>query len=354
MDPRVGDHVAKFEAAERAIVGVREFGPDQLGDAATTRVGIIVASGPFGPEVVAQPLGDGDAVPAEFHVWLPGALRSAAEYRVGRLSGSWGCPGDTDVELWLRSEDFGVAALPVTVAHGYRNIKLDTVVQLHPADTNRSALIIMLGGEPPASELSAALAVTDLIAAAIVSSSASGPFGPVSPVRFAELAAAARSGKIGSSPTPPPPAMPLQPPPPIASERIASPRNTPQARAAAIREALTPYVGRRVHLGPIADRKVAASIGERIAPNLDSGDIVGYLDAGIRASGKVGYVLTADALHIGVTGDEQTVAFTDIRSVHFDDGRLHLETGLSGMTQPDVYEVGAQLTAALHDVLALR
>jgi hypothetical protein len=170
MDPRVGDHVAKFEAAERAIVGVREFGHDQfghdqLGDVATTRVGVIVASGPFGPEVVAQPLGDGDAVPAEFHVWLPGALRSAAEYGVGRL---------------------------------------------------------------------------------------------------------------------------------------------------------------------------------------------GYLDAGIRASGKVGYVLTADALHIGVTGDEQTVAFTDIRSVHFDDGRLHLETGLSDMTQPDVYEIGAQLTAALHDVLALR
>ncbi|MFT6293651.1 MAG: hypothetical protein ACJAR2_004282, partial [Ilumatobacter sp.] len=364
-------HIAKFEAAERTIVGVHNLGPEQLVDVSAHHLSVIVASGPFGTEIVVQPVDAGDAQPAEYHVWLPGAVRSAAEYRVGRLSGSWGCPGDTEVELWLRSEDFGVNDLPVSVTQGYRSTKLDTVVQLHPTGPKQSALIITLGGEPPASELDTALVVVKEIAAATASSTASRALAPVSGVRFAEIAAAAAAGLLGAPatpfrpPPPPPPPPPSsatpaaaatsqQPPPPSASDRIASPRNTVQGRAAAIRAALTPYVGKRVHLGPIADPQVAASVMARIAPDVNPGDVVGYLDAGIRASGKVGYVLTAEALHIGVTGDERTVAYDDIRSVHFDAGKLHLETGSNGMTQPDAHEIGAQLTAAIHDVLSLR
>lgn len=364
MEPLVVDHIAKFEAAERTIVGVHDLGPDQLVDVTATPVCVIVASGPFGPEVVVQPLGEGESQPAEYHLWLPGAVRSAAEYRVGRLSGSWGCPGDTEVELWLRSEDFGVNDLPVTVTHGYRKVKLDSVVQLHPTGSNQSALVITLGGESPASELGTAIAVAHEIAVATSSSTASRALAPVSLVQFGEIALAAATGHLdaAAAPTPPPlasappppPAMPQQPPPPSAADRIGSSGTTRQARAAAIRDALSPYVGKRVHLGPIADQQVAESVTSRIAPGLDPADIIGYLDAGIRASGKVGYVLTADALHIRVIGDERTVAFDDIRSVHFTDGELHLDTGTSGMTRPDVYEVGAQLTAALHDVLSLR
>lgn len=367
MEPIVADHIAKFEAAERTIVGVHNLGPEQLVDVSADHLSVIVASGPFGSEIVVQPVSAGDAQPAEYHVWLPGALRSAAEYRVGRLSGSWGCPGDTEVELWLRSEDFCVNDLPVSVTQGYRATKLDTVVQLHPTGLKQSALIITLGGEPPASELGTALVVVKEIAAATASSTASRALAPVSGVRFAEIAAAAAAGILGapatpSRPPPPPPssatpaapATSQQPPPPSASDRIASPRNTARGRDAAIRAALTPYVGKRVHLGPIADPQVAASVMARITPDVNPGDIVGYLDAGIRASGKVGYVLTAEALHIRVTGDERTVAYDDIRSVHFDAGKLYLETGSSGMTQPDAHEIGAQLTAAIHDILSLR
>ncbi len=121
-----------------------------------------------------------------------------------------------------------------------------------------------------------------------------------------------------------------------------------------MRTALAPYVGKRVHLAPISDARLAGTVSERIAPGLDPAEIVAFLDAGMRANGKVGYVLTADELHISVTGDQRVVNYSDIRSAHFSDGDLRLDTRLSGMTKPDTYGIGAQLTAALHDVLSLR
>jgi len=117
---------------------------------------------------------------------------------------------------------------------------------------------------------------------------------------------------------------------------------------------LAPYAGKRIHLGPITDPKVASNVAARIVPQMDPAAIVAFLDAGVRASGKVGFVLTADELHISVNGDERVVRYDDIRSVHFSDGRMRLDTRLSGMTEPDVYDIGAQLTAALHDILSLR
>ena len=387
MDAAVAGHVEAFELAERTIIGVHDLDlarDRSLLDTAklftggtleADRLGVIVARGPFGPEVLVQPLAGRAVFPAEFHVWLAGALRSPAEYRVGRLSGSWGAPGDTDLELWLRSDGFAAKSLPGVVVQGITKIRLDTSVQLHPIAHDRSALIIKLGGVPPMSSLANAFTVAERLAPAVAASTAGGHTAPVSAVQFAALAAAAASGHLETllaPPIQPAPAEPSQPPPPDPSQRSSSSQPPPpssppppvaeasvstgtaSARVTAIRDALTPYVGKRVHLTPITDPKIAGNLASRVVPDLDPNAIVAFLDAGIRASAKVGYVLTADELHICVTGDERVVRYDDIRSVHFQDEQIRLDTRLSGMTKPDTYGIGAQLTAALHDILALR
>ena len=394
MDAAVAGHVEAFELAERTVIGVHDvdLARDRSvldtarlltgGTITADRLGVVVARGPFGPEVLIQPLAGRAVFPAEYHVWLPGALRTPAEFRVGRLSGSWAAPGDTELELWLRGDGFGARSLPGTVVQGMTKIRLAESIQLHPIAHDHSALVITLGGVPPMSRLADAFTVVERLAPAVAASVGTGHTAPVSPVQFQDLAVAAASGQLETLLAPPsqPPTLAApapttsstQPPPPDPSQRSqssqpppptpAAPPDTPavgsaetsQARIAAIRAALTPYVGKRIHLGPITDPKVASNVAERIVPDLDPAEIVAFLDAGVRAAGKVGYVLTANELHISVAGDKRVVTYDDIRSAHFSDGRLRLDTRLSGMTEPDVYDVGAQLTAALHDILSLR
>lgn len=389
MDAVVAGHVDAFERSERTIIGVHDVDLARDRSALDTaklitggtlradRLGIVVARGPFGPEVLVQPLAGRAVFPAEYHVWLPGALRSAAEFRIGRLSGSWAAPGDTDLELWLRSNGFDARSLPGTVVQGITKIRLDNAIQLHPIAHDHSSLVITLGGVPPMSRLADAFAVAEQLAPAVAASTAGGHVAAVSPVQFDVLAVAAASGQLetllpgstSASASDSSDPSPSQPPPPDPSQRApgstpatpteapaepSTPAGTADERVAAIRTALTPYVGKRVHLAPISDAKVAGNVSDRIVPDLDPAEIVAFLDAGIRTTGKVGYVLTAHSLHISVTGDERVVNYDDIRSAHYSDGQLRLDTRLSGMTKPDTYQIGAQLTAALHDVLSLR
>lgn len=229
MDAAVAGHVEAFELAERTVIGVHDvdLARDRSvldtaklltgGTITADRLGVVVARGPFGPEVLIQPLAGRAVFPAEYHVWLPGALRTPAEFRVGRLSGSWAAPGDTELELWLRGDGFGARALPGTVVQGMTKIRLAESIQLHPIAHDHSALVITLGGVPPMSRLADAFTVVERIAPAVAASVGAGHASPVSPVRFHELAVAAASGQLETLLAPP-----SQPPTPAAPATNAS------------------------------------------------------------------------------------------------------------------------------------
>ena len=137
------------------------------------RFDVVVAHGPTGPEAVIWPLMASTPLPGEYHTRLRGALATPVTYGETLLSSNWQSP-DRELQKWLRKEKFDAYMLPNEMKQGFTKVGLDHVVDLYPEASDRSRLVITLGGMGGIGSVKVALTVSGLLAPSVAMSMTTG------------------------------------------------------------------------------------------------------------------------------------------------------------------------------------
>lgn len=282
------------------------------GKVTMSRVDVVVANGPHGIEVVTQPYAGNTPLPGELHVLVPGALGAAAAYDdSGFLGFSWNSPND-ELKKYLRSNKFAAHELPEELKHGLTAIKLGWTVQVNAIAVDRSWITCQTGGFSGMGAHVRALGIVDQLAAAVAQSYSTGPQATLHPLRLASIAELAFSGQLEDL---------------LAGEAVARPERTtldPGAARTGIIAALTPHAGKRVHVGSVGDEKIQANIAKKVAPDVNPVEICGFIDTGLRASGKAGAAFTSTAVYINELGDRHRFDYASIASFRIDGSEVSI------------------------------
>lgn len=292
------------------------------GKVSMNRADLVVADGPHGREVLVQPFAGNTPLPGELHVLVAGAFIAPAAYDDSGFFGfSWNSP-DEDLQSYLREQKFAAHTLPEQLKHGLTAIKLGWTVQVQAVAADRSSICCQLGGFSGSGAHAAALTVVDQLAPAIAQSRTIAPTASVHPTRFGRFAELAFDGRLetflagassGQGAAVPPVPEPLD----------------PISARAAIEAALSHHGGKRVVVGTVTDAKKLRNITAKIARNIDPAEICGFVDTGIRASGKAGVVFTPSAVHINELGDHHHFQYSAIASFRLDGSELTIR-GMDG------------------------
>lgn len=289
------------------------------GKLTVSRTDVVVANGPHGTEVVTQPFAGNTPLPGELHVQVPGALADAAAYDDSGFVGfNWNC-SNSELKKYLRSGKFGAHELPEELKHGLTAIKLGWTVQVNAIAADRSWIACQLGGMSGMGAHRSAIDAVDQLAMAVAQSYAAGPQPIKHPLRFGSIAEMAFSGRLESF---------------LAGEDTGpaeQPTRDPGTVRTSIIAALTPHESKRVHVGSIDDTKIRANIAKKIATDVPSSDICGFIDTGMRASGKAGAVFTPTTVYINDIGDRYQFDYVDIRSFRLDGSEVSI-AGADGTT----------------------
>jgi len=280
------------------------------GTLAADRYEIVTATGPLGPECVVIPF-DGHAVlPGEYHLTLHGALRSPVEF-LRRRGGTWHAGQDEELAKWMKSQKFPTFMLPDELKQGFTKVQIEQMLQLFPIGLQHSALVFTLGGNHADVQLKPYLELVEKLAPAIAGSAAPGPLAPLGEIRFGALVAAAHAGELDVRPGPAGSSVPA--PATAAVDAPAGESSVPADTALALRSVLEPMLDDRVLIPPIAD-KTLGNIAKKILKGESVSAVIGFLDSGLRASGKAGWAFTEATLHISTPGRNWTIRYDDIRS----------------------------------------
>lgn len=303
-----------------------------------THLEVVVLRGPHGQEVAVWPCAGARKLPGEFYVLVPGALGAPAAYDSSTSAEmTWVSPHSALTD-YLRTHEFGASALPGGQRSAEGSIDLDWTVQVSALDADRSLFVCQLGTDTPA-VITAATVVVDRLAGVTSQSRAAGRQGMMHPIRFAAVVELVASGKLDQPPVveadPAPPAVeahepepPVQAEPETETEPETKPKTEPAAgrptldapavdARAAVVEALQRYAGKRVSVGPLADKKKLANVLRGVAPGVDPDEICGFVDTGVRANGKAGAVFTPTAVHFTEGGVRHRFDYAEIQSFEF-------------------------------------
>lgn len=340
--------VKQFGKHGRTVTGVHDISVRDEGGALGTlaavtggtlsagRYEIVTATGPLGPECVVVPF-DGHAVlPGEYHLTLPGALRSPIEF-LRRRGGTWHAGPDEELAGWLKSQKFPTFGLPDELQQGFTKIELERLLQLFPIGPQYSALVFTLGGNHTDIQLEPYLELAAKLGPAIAASGAPGALAPLGEIRYGALVAAAHGGELDVAPDP-------------GSQGAGA--SVPSDTAGALHSALSPLLDKRVLLAPIED-KTLGNIVKKVAKGENGDAVIGFLDTGLRASGKVGWAFTADTLYISTIADNWTIRYADIRSFERKKNSVILDSRLTGAIDSEVLSVKDAVIPALEAVTGL-
>ncbi len=290
------------------------------GKVSIDRFEVVVASGPFGDEVVVLPFAGVAPLPAEFHVSVPGAFRASAAYDSTARFGisDWQTPDD-ELKAYLRHHKFGADDLPNELKHGLTKVSLEWVMQVFATSTDRSSIVFALGGFGGIGTIKVAHRILQHITPALAQGRSLVPTVPIHVVRYAEIAALAAAGEL-TQPEPEP--------------GVVQPTLSAADAADGVIAALQPHVGKRVFAGAIDDQKKLDNVLKKVAPGIDPASIVGFIDTGLRASGKAGFVFTADALYLSEIGDRHHLPYETIQSFRLDGDKVRITSN-----QPDIDDI---------------
>lgn len=267
------------------------------------RFDIVTADGPSGPECVIWPMMAATALPGEYHARLRGALAAPAMYGETLVSSNWQSP-ERELQKWLRSEKFEAHTLPNEMKQGLTKVNLEHVIDLWAEASDRSRLVITLGGIAGHGSMSAAITVADRLAPSVAMSMTMGPNEPLGGARYASLADAALDGSLftmsddahGSG----------------ESASASVPLIDPETRARAIVAAAQPHSGKRMIVGEIDDVKKRTNVFNKVAPGADPAQFLAFFDTGMRAKGKAGIAFFTDAIHVNEMGSNRSARYDEI------------------------------------------
>ncbi len=358
-----------LQAAQVIDIAAMSHRPDirQLADSVDgiTHLDVVVANGPFGPEVLVTPRAGDRLLPSELYAQVPGAFGAPAAFdRTGGHALAWASPSG-DLQEYLQTHLFGAPALPGGLRNGVDEIDLEWTIQISALSVSSSLVVCQLSGTEPA-VVEVALSAIDRLSKVTSQSQAAGPQGGLHAFRFGFIVELALTGKLDalfyrlrrpprSAPSAPT-ATPLAPVPvetfepevfypeafdsssfhdsvsildsdsildtfsaedaELDSEALFDMSATswegsaggagPIDARARVAEALGRYEGKRVAVGVIADQKKLTNVLRGIAPDIEAEDMCGYVDTGARANGKSGAVFTTTAVHFtGLSGRQQ-------------------------------------------------
>lgn len=306
-----------------------------------THLDVVVADGPFGPEVLVKPRAGDRMLPCELYAQVPGAFGAPAAFdRSGGNGLAWTSP-DAQLQDYLQTHQFGAPAIPGGLRNGIDEIDLEWTIQISALSVSSSLVVCQLSSTDPA-VLDVALSAIDRLSKVTSQSRAAGPQGGMHAFRFGLVVEWALTGQLDAPPPPPAPAAP------VAGEVLASETFTPQTferdpltfdtfgvadaeldaealydmsatswegsagdvgsidARARVAEALGRYEGKRVAVGVITDQKKLTNVLRGIAPDIDADQMCGFVDTGARANGKSGAVFTTTAIHFtGLSGRQR-------------------------------------------------
>lgn len=348
--------VEQFAEHGRTVTGVYDIklrdGGGALGTMASItggamsaeRLEVVTANGPFGTECVVVPFDGHSVLPGEYHLTIPGALRTSVEYQ-RRMGGTWNAGDDKEMATWLKKQKFPTYSLPDELKQGFTKIKLETAFQLVPVGPQHSMLVFTLGGNHTMVDLAPYVEVATKLAGAIGASAGPGPLAPFSPVRFGAVVAAAFAGELDVEP---PPAPPVADQPADGS----APAGPGADMSEQLPVTLGPLVGKRVLLAPI-DAKTLGNITKKVAPEVAGTEIVAFLDTGARAVGKAGLAFTASSVHIAELSKSWTIHYGDIRSFSMRKRKVVLDSVATGEITFDSFGVEDEIIPTLEAVTGL-
>lgn len=351
--------IEQFGEHGRAVTGVYDLkvrdGGGALGTLAAftggglsaERLEIVTATGPFGPECVVVPFDGHSVLPGEYHLTLPGALRTPVEY-LRRLGGTWNAGDDTEMASWMKKQKFPTHRLPDELQQGFTKTKLPKVFQLAPIGPQQSALVYTLGGNHTMINLEPYVEVAAKLGGAIAGSTGPGPLAPLGEIRYGAVVAAALAGELDVE------AAPSPAPPDDGEARLEEPAAVGSAvdMTERLRATLSPLVGKRVLIAPIDD-KTLGNITKKVAADAVGADIVAFLDTGARAAGKAGLAFMAGSVHIAELSKSWTIAYGDIRSFSLRKRKVTLDSSVTGEITFDAYGVEDAMIPALETVTGL-
>ena len=214
-----GTHTVDLaEASHRPAFQSLANSPDGL-----THLDVIVANGPFGPEVLIQPRCGDHGLPGELYAQVAGAFGAPAAYDKASGEGfAWTSPS-ANLQEYLRTHQFGAPALPGGQRSGRHDIDMDWTVQILALGPTHSIVACQLSSDEPTG-VALALSTIDRLAQVTGQSQAAGAQGGLHAFRFGFVVELALSGQLDVPPPapvatqPPPPVAPVatQPPPPVA------------------------------------------------------------------------------------------------------------------------------------------
>lgn len=340
--------VREFAKRGRTVTGVHDVSVRDDGGALGTMVAftggtlsadrfeIVTATGPLGDECIVVPFDGHSVLPGEYHLTLHGALRSPVEY-LRRRGGTWHAGQDEELAGWLKSQKYSTYLLPDELHQGTTKVKLESILQLFPIGPQHSALVFTLGGNHTQIGLEPYLNVAGELAGAIGASAAPGPLAPLGEIRHGALAAAALAGELDVTPEP---------------AGSAPAESVPTDAVGALRSALTPLLDKRVLVAPIDD-KTLGNIVKKVAKDVPGDAVIGFLDTGVRASGKSGWAFTVDTLHISSVGTAWSIPYAAIRSFGRKKSNVEIDSQVTGAVTCDVFNVEDAAIAALEAVTGL-
>lgn len=148
-----------------------------------THLDVLVADGPFGPEVLVQPRAGDVGLPGELYCQVPGALGAPAAFaKTTEPALAWVSPNG-QLQEYLRTYQFGAPSLPSGQQNGQRKITFDWTVQLSALGGDQSLMVFQLSGDDPHA-VPVALALVDHVAKITAQSRAAGPQDTLHPLRF--------------------------------------------------------------------------------------------------------------------------------------------------------------------------
>lgn len=331
-----------------------------------THLDVLIADGPFGPEVLIQPRAGEVRLPGELYCQVPGAFGAPAAFDKTTEPGlAWVSPNG-QLQEYLRTHQFGAPSLPGGQRNGQHEISFDWTVQLNALGGDQSIMVCQLSGDDP-NVVSIALAIVDHLAKVTGQSRSAGPQDTLHPLRFGFIVGLALTDQLVVLPPPPmvsapqPAAVASPPPPappvhaaPAPAEPVAAPAmefesfetsfssigtidepspepaasfdtsgrswEAPAAGAgsidarAKVTEALSRYEGKHVSVGAITDPKKLHNVLRSIAPEVDADEMCGFVDTSARANGKSGVVFTSTALYSSGVGARRQYDYTAIES----------------------------------------
>ena len=350
--------VDQFRKWDRHVTGVHDLsvreGSGALGTLSAIaggllradRLEVVTATGPLGPECIVQPFHGHSVLPGEYHLTIPGALRTPVEY-LRKRGGTWNAGDDDEIVKWCKSLELDTYLLPDELKQGFTRIKLESVFQLVPISTAASHLVFTLGGIHAMIDLKPYVPLAEKLAAAIAASVGPGAMPPLGTITFTELVAAAHAGQLDgldSSTDEPPSAEPPSAEPPA--------QRDPRDVTARLHGALSPHTDKRVLLAPI-DGKALDNILKKVAKDVPADAVVAFLDTGMRASGKAGWAFTSDAVHISQIGENWAIPYADIRSFRREKTKAVVDSRLTGAIKCDVTWVEDLVVPALEAATGL-